>query len=204
MELLPNNFESIHGWCSVNKALKMMEIVNDKTKLIVEIGVFAGRSLLPLALKLKSQENGGKVIGIDPWSSEASLEGTNTTANDDWWSKLDYNFFYNYTQKLLQENNVASIVELIRDKGENCSNNFEDGSISILHIDGNHSEETSTQDVNMWHEKVDKNGFIIFDDTNWPSTKKAQQLLIEKGFEQIYESKEGDKGEWKLYQKKIK
>ena len=202
MELLPKNFESIDGWCSRNKALKIMEIVNDKTELIVEIGVFAGKSLLPLALKLKYENNNGKVIGIDPWSSEASIEGTNDSANNDWWSKINYDYFYNYTQNLLKKNNVDSIVELVRDKGENCVKKFEDETISILHIDGNHSEETSTKDVNMWSSKIIKGGFIIFDDTNWPTTQRAQQLLIEKGFEEKYESKEGDKGEWKLYQKK--
>jgi len=203
MELLPSNFESIDGWCSFNKALKIMSIVDINTQLIVEIGVFAGKSLLPLALKLKAQNNGGKVIGIDPWTTQAALEGTNAPENDEWWGKLDYEYFYKYTQKLMKTNQVDSMVQLMRKKGEDCINDFDDETISILHIDGNHSEETSTQDVNMWYVKVSKGGFIIFDDTNWPSTKKAQGLLLEKGFEEKYESREGDKGEWKLYQRKL-
>jgi len=202
MELLPNNFESIEGWCSLNKALKIMEITDLNTQLIVEIGVFAGKSLLPLALKLKSVNNCGKVIGIDPWTTQAALEGTNAPENDDWWSKLNYEYFYKYTQKLMKTNNVDTIVQLMRKKGEDCVNDFNDETISILHIDGNHSEETSTQDVDMWHVKICKGGYIIFDDTNWPSTINAQELLLKKGFEEKYVSQEGDKGEWKLYQRK--
>ena len=201
MELLPNNYESLHGWCTKDKALKTMEMVNYKTKLIVEIGVFAGKSLLPLALKLKSLNNNGRVIGIDPWTAEASLEGTNSSENDDWWSKLDYEFFYKYTKDLLKENNVDSIVELIRDKGENCAHKFPDNSISILHIDGNHSEETSTKDVIMWHQKIHEDGYIIFDDSQWSTTQKAQQLLIEKGFKEIHVSSEKDDQEWKIFKK---
>ena len=38
----------------------------------------------------------------------------------------------------------------------------------------------------MWYNKVKPNGYIIFDDTNWTTTQKAQQLLVEKGFTNTY------------------
>jgi hypothetical protein len=47
----------------------MTEYIKDDFKLCVELGVFGGKSLLPISLKCK-----GKVIGIDAWEKEASLE----------------------------------------------------------------------------------------------------------------------------------
>ncbi len=47
----------------------------------------------------------------------------------------------------------------------------------MLHIDGNHSEEVSCADVNLWLPLVVKGGHIWMDDIHWESTKKAQAIL---------------------------
>jgi hypothetical protein len=39
-------------------------------------------------------------------------------------------------------------------------------------------------------------GYWVMDDTNWPSTTKAQQRILELGFKELE-----DHGEWKLFQK---
>ena len=64
-----NDYKNIRGWCTLEKAIKMTEYIKDDFKLCVELGVFGGKSLLPISLKCK-----GKVIGIDAWEKEASLE----------------------------------------------------------------------------------------------------------------------------------
>ena len=75
----------------------------------------------------------------------------------------------------------------------------------MLHQDGNHSEEMSCLDIELWSNKIKKKGYWLMDDTNWPTTQKAQKLIITKGFIEI----DVDNGfgkiegrEWKLYQKK--
>jgi methyltransferase family protein len=39
--------------------------------------------------------------------------------------------------------------------------------IEVLHIDGNHANETSLADVKKWVPLVKHGGWIIFDDINW-------------------------------------
>ena len=186
------DYDKIEGWCSKEKAIKMTEYIDADFKLCVEFGVFAGKSLLPIAFKSK-----GQVIGIDAWDVASSLEGKNTKLNEEWWSVIDYNFFYNYTQKLLIKYNCNN-VKLLRMKSTEAISLFNDNQIDFLHQDSNHSEEISCNEVELYYNKVKINGIWVFDDTNWETTKKAQNLLNSYGYVELYDS-----GTYKIY-KRIK
>lgn len=193
--MLPSNYESIHGWCTREKANKLIELVNEvKPSLCVELGVFGGRSLLPIALAAKSFNS--RVIGIDAWTAQASLEGTNSKENDDWWSKIDYNNMYQYTINIMVENQVQ--VDLWKAKSNEVVGKFEDSCIDLLHQDSNHSEEISCEEVELYCNKVRVGGYWVFDDTNWQTTQKAQQLLLTKGYEETYSA---PNNEWKVFKK---
>jgi hypothetical protein len=184
------NYESIEGWCTREKAIKMMEYIPEYAAIAVELGVWGGRSLLPIAFKCT-----GVVYGIDAWSVDASLEGKNDRANDEWWKALDYNKMYNYTHSIINRYNCNN-VKLLRMKSIEAVRLFDDFSIDFLHQDSNHSEETSCIEVMEYHNKVKIGGIWCFDDTNWPTTKKAQDLLLTKGYTELF-----DHGEWKIYRK---
>jgi cephalosporin hydroxylase len=197
--MLPKDYDTIHGWCTREKAVTMMNIVfQSKPSLTVELGVFGGKSLLALALASKQVNPTSKVIGIDAWTAQASLEGTNAKENDDWWSKVDYPGMYEYTKNLMNQNSVGSIVDLWKCKSNECINKFEDNSIDILHQDSNHSEEISCEEVELYWNKLKTGGHWIFDDTNWATTQEAQKLLVTKGFEEIYSA---SNNEWKIFKK---
>jgi hypothetical protein len=141
---------------------------------------------------------GARVIGIDAWTVDASLEGTNDTSNSDWWGKIDYRNIQTYAANLMIKYQVNDIVQLWKTKSNAVVDKFEDESIDILHQDSNHSEETSTNEVQLYSSKLKKGGFWVFDDTNWSTTQKAQDLLLSKQFIEVYV--EPTKS-WKIYQK---
>lgn len=185
-------YKAIHGWCTPEKALNLAQIItNNNCKLCVELGVFGGRSLLPIAL---AAGPGSTIFGVDAWSSSASLEGTNDSANDEWWSKINYDDMYSYTAKLMQSNNVS--VTLLRNRSNEVNGTFADESIDFLHQDSNHSHEISCEEVELYYNKVKHGGFWAFDDTNWDTTKQAQANLLTKGY-----IERADFGTWKLYQR---
>jgi predicted O-methyltransferase YrrM len=185
--MLPKNYKDIHGWCTVEKANKLIDLViSNKPSLVVELGVFGGKSLLPFALACKINNNNSKVIGIDSWTVDASLEGKNDIENDKWWSKINYNEMQKYTETIMKLNQVDSIVELWKFKSIDVIDKFENNSIDILHQDSNHSEEISTKEVEYYFDKVKHGGFWVFDDINWSTTQKAQQMLLEKGCIEIF------------------
>jgi cephalosporin hydroxylase len=195
-KFLPANYTSIHGWCTTEKAKKLMELVIECNPVLsVELGVFGGRSLLPIALMSKQLNPNSKVIGIDAWSLTQAIEGNNETSNNTWWSNINYTEIFNYTKDLMVKNNVNDIVELWKESSKNAAIKFEDESIDILHQDSNHSEEVTCAEVELYWNKVRERGYWIFDDTNWPTTQKAQDLLLSRGYIEYY----NHNNEWKVY-----
>lgn len=60
------------GWCTLEKAYALAAaVIMLRPSLVVEVGIWAGRSFVPMALALK-QIGKGQIIGIDPWKAEES------------------------------------------------------------------------------------------------------------------------------------
>src|SRR4051812_47320274 len=92
---MPNLFTDIEtsldhvreGWCTVDKAKTLAaSVLAIRPGTVVQIGVWAGRSLIPMALACQSVHK-GIVIGIDPWSPDASAEGQ-IGENLAWWKDV--------------------------------------------------------------------------------------------------------------------
>jgi len=168
---------ALHGWCSVEKALQMATLILDtRPEVIVEIGVFGGRSLIPQALAAVEADR-GIVYGIDPWKKEAALAGSNDIANDEWWSKVDLEAIHQSCMEAIWSRALDKRACVIRATSETAANLFGNQTIDVLYLDGNHSEECSVQDVQLWLPKVKPLGFIWFDDTDWQTTRRAFAML---------------------------
>jgi hypothetical protein len=189
LEYIKSIVPTLHGWCTVDKAIHLYKLVCDHdTPLCVELGVFAGRSLLPIALAARSKS--GTAVGIDAWSKNASQEGTNDPANTKWWNNIDYEFFYNYTTNVIKTAGLTGSTLIIRSKTSDICNHYTSESISLLHQDSNHSEENTVDEVNLWYDKLKIGGYWVFDDANWATTQKAQEILLTKGYKLMFSEKE--------------
>lgn len=167
------------GWCWPEKAIAMANLILEiNPELVVEIGIFAGRSLLPQALALQKL-NHGRIVGIDPWKREATLEGGVGAESQSWWSDLDLHKIHSEFMDHLWRLKLNWRCIVIRSSADECAPLFEPASINILHIDGNHTEEVSCRDVQVWLPKVKPTGYIWFDDTHWPSTQKALTMMAQ-------------------------
>lgn len=165
--------EQLEGWCTKSKASFLVDLVlMFKPKTIVEIGVFGGKSLVPMAVALR--ECGvGKVYGIDPWESSESVIGMDGV-NRDYWGSVNHEMIFKGLKKKVIQFGLQNQISLIRSTSLNAEPIAD---IDVLHIDGNHSEETSYIDVTKWVPLVKKGGWIIFDDVNWSTTGKAVEWL---------------------------
>lgn len=175
----------MEGWCTVEKATALAEAVLDQKPLVfVEIGVFAGRSLITAALACEHNQR-GRVIGIDPWTPEASESGfSEGDANRVWWAHVDHSLIFKLCRDFVNGLGVAGRVDLVRTTSEWAlpglklvESLFGKPIVDFLHIDGNHSEECSTYDVEHYVPLVVPGGTVWFDDTDWTTTKKAQTML---------------------------
>ena len=174
--------ETPDGWCSKLKAYWMMNFIFlKKPKVIVEIGVWAGKSLIPMARAVKDLGEGGKVYGIDPWSADASVIGMDKDNIAFWKNQQAHEQIYQELRTRIKVFGLDDTVQLVRAKSEDASII---ANIDILHIDGNHSEEMSFKDVVKWVPEVVSGGLIFLDDLTWtingkPSVQKAMDWLDE-------------------------
>lgn len=166
------HMDQIYGWCSHSKASILIDIIQKiQPATIVEIGVWGGKSLIPMAYALK-QRGKGKIYGIDPWSNAASIVGVMNEDNLAYWSVVDHEEVYSALLKDLHRFELLEQVELIRDTSANADPIFD---IDLLHIDGNHSDITSYLDVTKWAPLVRKGGWIVVDDISWYENGKFTQ-----------------------------
>ena len=172
------------GWCWEEKAIKLAEVVwTLKPKLTVEVGVFGGKSFIPMAAvvaHLDQNDGKHKAIGIDAWEAAAALENNLGTDHEPFWKN----------QAMLDGVRARAIgrcdalasraVHLVKGWSVDVIDDFDDEEIGVLGLDSNHSEETSLRDVKTWLKKVAIGGVLAFDDTSWPSQRKAVEFLKSK------------------------
>jgi predicted O-methyltransferase YrrM len=174
----------IAGWLDPKVAAAMrVLILEERPGIVVEIGVYAGKSLINSALALK--ENGyGKIYGIDPWRTKDAVNGMAPEENVSFWANTDLNDVHTACMCAIWEHEVEDYVVIIRSRSQDCADLFDgrfdfdaNSSIDILYIDGAHSEKSSCLDVEKYLPRVCHGGFIWVDDTDYPSLKKALSLL---------------------------
>lgn len=169
------SLKGLHGWCSEYKASVLFDLITIlKPEVIVEIGVFGGKSLIPMAYALKNNQ-GGIIYGIDPWDSEESIQGMEG-ANREWWQSVNHQTILDHLKGKIKHFNLDKQIILIKKTSADAKVIH---NIDILHIDGNHSEEAAYLDVNKWTPYVKKGGLIIFDDVGGFETDKAVEWLNE-------------------------
>lgn len=194
--IIERELPGLPGWCSNGKGKRLAELARS-ANLAVEVGIFGGRSLTAIALSLKDSPNDfGRVDGIDPYTPAAALEGANHVDNDIWWGQLDYEAVARAAQEALYRLGLMPYARLVRMCSRDVVGFYGDGTVDLLHLDANHSEATSTEDVALWAPKIRPGGIWVFDDTDWESTQKAQRELVALGFFEIE-----DHVQWKVYQK---
>jgi predicted O-methyltransferase YrrM len=193
---------ALEGWCTPEKADWLYDHVREQATALnrplscLEVGVFAGRSLLAIAFALRD-EGRGFVLGIDPYTKDAALTGmtgkdANTKAHVEWWGKLDLNIFHRQCEDALDWHKLRHFCAVAKSPSECCAHLIADGSVDILHLDGNHHE--SVRDVNLWLPKLRTGGTWIMDDTDWPEVQPARQI-VQARLKRIH-----DGVKWEAYQ----
>lgn len=173
------------GWCDLNKANVLAAmVVALRPKLIVEIGVYGGRSLQAFAIALKHL-GAGRVVGIDPWNKEAALESMADAANVAWWSHLDYERVYRICMENLALSGVNDFVSILRQRSDDVDPSGWEP--DIIHVDGSH-EEPAFRDVIRYGARVRIGGICVCDDTKWSSgaPQRGVAWLLANGFIELY------------------
>lgn len=168
---------SMNGWAPENKIRDMVKLVLDtKPSLCVELGLYAGRSFLPVAWAMK-QNNKGRAIGLDPYTNKACTEGWPADQDHTGWDVNPLTPYYDELMRTAKHQGLLDWIEVIKERSMDAVGRFADAVIDILHVDANHSEMTSLRDVTDWLPKVKAGGYVWMDDLHMPTTAKAVAFL---------------------------
>jgi hypothetical protein len=149
------------SWCSKDKAELLMDLVLlTKPKFCVEIGVFTGSSLLPVAAALKYNKQ-GKIYAIDAWSNEVAIRHmSETDPNRSWWSLLDMSTIKGQFERMLVEWRVKKNCEILSLTSKDAVEKIH-MPIDYLHIDGDYAASAFLEDIDLYVPKVKKGGYIL-------------------------------------------
>ncbi len=193
--------QKISGWCSKQKQQALNAIVMaTRPSISLEIGVWCGKSCIPIALAHK-ELNLGHVIAVDPWMGTASAEGQLHPADAEWWSdQSKHEWAYQQFCTHLYGFNVTKFVEVRRVSSSLCG--APDG-IGLFHCDGNHGER-AMQDVMANCPKVKLGGFVVLDDLNWTggAVSRSVDWVEQNGFQRLYVVDDKETGnQWGVWQR---
>lgn len=171
------------GGCPLAKSALMAFLAHRlQLKTYVEIGVYRGRGLLPVAAAIK--KNNGFSIGIDPYSNECLAESEipdhlKDIVND-FIQKIDLNQIYYDVIRYIDEFGLFDSVNLIRTTSQEAVPliKAQFNSIDLLHIDGNHDFELICKDIEQYIPLVSHGGIIVLDDIDWPGVKRSYENLL--------------------------
>lgn len=170
----------MHGWTTPGKATQLYELtLKIKPKVAMEIGVWGGRGILPIALAIKELGT-GMVYAVDPWNAKESENGQVEKASADWWGQQDHEAIYQSFLWFVKKHGVEKYVNVNR----TTSNDLKPpGEIDLLIIDGNHGEQ-ALLDAKKFAQLVPLGGYCLLDDLDWIGgyVRKAEQFLISLGF----------------------
>lgn len=175
VDVMREAIRSLDGWCTEAKSLWLHRIVTqEKPDTVVEVGIFGGRSLVPMALALKANGT-GRAYGIEAWSPAVATQFVTNEANDGWWQKVDYHGIKRKFIEFILRHDLLDVIKIVEADAARAHLLFD--RIDLLHIDGGHSLFGAAADVVHYAPRVRPGGIILFDDVSWETTKPAVTAL---------------------------
>ena len=145
---------------------------------IVEIGVYRGRLMLPLA-RLMSRLGRGEVIGIDPYSAveavqhDAELDGVDLVS---WPQTVNWDDLHDEVLAGIKRWGLDR-ARLLRARSEDVAQDLANVPIDLLHVDGNHDRDAVSRDLELYLPLMRDRGMLIMDDVGWPSVRDVFEAL---------------------------
>lgn len=163
-------------WDKLSNIIKAFEV-----KTMIEIGVGKADNAIQILLK---EPKDFKYIGIDPYEHYADYNNdVNST-----YLRLAANWSTAFER--LKPYIDKGVVELISMRSHLAVDKFEDQSVDLIFIDGNHSYKAVKQDLELYWPKL-KNGGVMtghdYGDPNFPGVVQAvNEFTHEYGFSMHY------------------
>ena len=131
-------------------AMFLVDVV--RPNILVELGTFYGVSYCAFCQAVRALGIQCKCYGIDSWSGDLHVGEFGPGVLHDLMAYHDPLY--------------GGFSRLVRSTFRDALNQFEDGSIDLLHIDGFHTYAAVKDDFESWRPKLSRKGIVLFHDTN--------------------------------------
>ncbi len=131
----------------------------------VEVGVYEGAT----STIIGQQRNYAEVHCVDPWANVSSQEYKNT---NDYLAHSSNEQHESHYQTFMARSwflTSQKRLHVHRMKSEEACTNFENESVDLVYLDGDHSYEGVMKDIQCWWTKVTKGGYLGGHDYDYPS-----------------------------------
>ena len=125
---------------------------NSDLKVGAEIGIAGGQHIKALMESTKIE----KIYGVDPFITDSWDMHHFFNVDQDYGS---FDGLYGEVRDMLSV--YGDRVELIRKKSTEAAPDFEDESLDFVFIDAIHDYENCYNDINYWHNRVRKGGYVM-------------------------------------------
>ena len=150
-------YKSVHGYFDFPKVYERYANTLRNGDVFVELGSFCGQSIAYLGVELANYSKDVEIYCVDTWQGMEYGGGESDNLNDHLRGLQDpYSHFLANIKPITK--NVWPIIGNTRD--ERCLGNFDDGEISILFIDADHTQTGLRQDLHNWYPKVRSGGIM--------------------------------------------
>jgi hypothetical protein len=157
-------WESTYEWTS--------NFFNEHPELKVgaEVGIAGGQHIKTLMENTKIE----KIYGVDPFITDSWDMHGFFNVDEDYGG---FDGLYGEVKQLLSQ--FGDRVELVRKKSTEAAQDFEDGSLDFVFIDAIHDYENCYNDINYWHHRVRKGGYVMGHDWEHSNFPGVQQAVVE-------------------------
>jgi hypothetical protein len=167
--------DDIFGWFDYENVYDRAVDSAPPGAVLVEVGVFLGKSLVYLAERARAADKGLRVYGVDTWRGSPEFDGTV------WFNGKPINehpgevLIACYANLIAR--GLADDVTLIVSDSAKAARLFADSSVHMVFLDAAHDEGSVSRDLAAWHPKVKAGGLFAGHDyreeDGFPGVKRA-------------------------------
>lgn len=130
----------------------------------VEIGTFYGANLISVAQSYALHPE-SELHAIDIWADDPNYSEYQGKGDE----------IHSTFLKNIEESGYASKIKIHRNYSHRVMHTFEDESMDLIYIDGNHEPEYVLEDAVLSFRKLKHGGVLIFDDYGWGGPDLTQR-----------------------------
>lgn len=179
------------GWNSTHPFFEVA-IAQTKPKLVIELGVWKGMSVIEMAGLMKKHGIPGEILAIDTWlgsSNHLSSKGR----RDELMPENGYPTLYRTFLANVADAGHQDVVVPLPMDGTSAAVALRrmDVKAGLVHIDASHEYEAALADFRSYWPLVEANGMLLADDyASWPSVTRAVHVFAAEVDRPVFASME--------------